>query len=61
MESSAILVLRPNPRGIFSILHLRHCSNWFVELAGLLEQIAKVLVGAIEWQVTLKVPYGAKV
>ena len=54
-EPSAILVSRPSPSAFFSILHSRQCFNWFIVLAGLFEQIAKVLLGPIKRQVTRKV------
>ena len=51
-----ILVSRPSPSAFFP-----YCTrgsailNWFIVLAGLFEQITKVLLGAIERQVTRKV------
>ena len=50
-----ILVLRPSPSAIFTILHSWQCFNWFIVLAGLFEQIAKMLLEAIERQVKQKV------
>ena len=50
-----LLGSRLSPSAIFSILHSRQCFNWFIVLAGLFKQIAKVLLGAIERQLTRKV------
>ena len=33
----------------------RQCFNWFIVLAGLFEKIAKVLLRAIEWELTRKI------
>ena len=46
---------RPSLSTIFSMLHSWQCFNWFIVLAGLFKKIAKVLLGAIEQQVTRKV------
>ena len=48
--------LKTKPGCYFSILHLRQCFNWFIVLVGLFEEIAMVLLGAIERQLTQKVP-----
>ena len=54
-EAQCYIRLETKPECYFSILHLQQCFNWFIVLAGLFEQIAKVLLGAIKWQVTQKV------
>ena len=54
-EAQCYIRLEIKPECYFSILHLQQCLNWFIVLAGLFEQIAKVLLGAIKWQVTQKV------
>ena len=54
-KPSAILGSRLSPSVFFSILHLWQCFNWFIVLAGLFEQIVKVLLGDIERQSTRKV------
>ena len=36
------------PKRHLSTLHLQQCINWFIVLAGLFEQIVKVLLRAIE-------------
>ena len=54
-EAECYIRLETKPECYFSILHSRQCFNWFIVLAGLFEQIAKVLLGAIERQSTRKV------
>ena len=54
-EAECYISLETKPECFFSILHSRQCFNWLIVLAGLFEQIAKMLLGAIEWQVTRKV------
>ena len=54
-EAECYISLETKPECYFSILHLWQCFNWFNVLAGLFEQIAKELLGAIERQVTRKV------
>ena len=51
-EAKCYLGSRISLSAIFSTLHSRQC---FIVLAGLFEQIAKVLLGAIERQSTRKV------
>ena len=51
-EAKCYISLETKPECYFSILHSRQCFNWFIVLAGVFEQIAKALLGAIERQVT---------
>ena len=51
-EAKCYIRLETKPECFFSILHSWQCFNWFIALAGLFEQIAKVLLGATEWQST---------
>ena len=51
-EAECYISLETKPE---CILHSWQCFNWFIVLAGLFEKIAKVLLGAMEWQVTQKV------
>ena len=43
--------------GLKTNIALGECFNWFIVLAGLFEQIAKALLGAIEQQVTRMVRF----
>ena len=51
-EAECYISLETKPEYYFSMLHSRQCFNWFIVLAGLYEQIAMALLGAIERQVT---------
>ena len=54
-KAECYISLETKPECYFFLLHLQQCFNWFIVLAGLFELIAKVLLGAIEQQVTRKV------
>ena len=43
-KAECYIRLKPKPECYFSLLYSRQCFNWFIVLAGLFNQIAKVLL-----------------
>ena len=54
-KAECYIRLETKPECYFPLVHSQQCFNWFIVLAGLFEQIAKVPLGATERQSARKV------